>query len=83
MLFRYLEAVRDIEHGTARCIEQNESCATWEPSWDRPRLERRDLLALCGPVSNLDTIPPECVGCIRDCNWCTYNIADPENYHRR
>ena len=78
-----LEAVKDIERGTVRCIEQDESCATWEPSWDRPRLERRDLLALCGPVSNLDTIPPECVGCIRDCNWCTYNIADPENYHRR
>jgi len=39
--------------------------------------------ALCGPVSNMDTIPPECVDCIRDCNWCTYNIADPGNYHRR
>ncbi len=78
-----MEAVEDIEHGTACCIEQDESCATWEPSWDRPRMERRDLLALCGPVSNLDTTPLECVGCIRDCNWCTYNISDPENYHRR
>lgn len=49
----------------------------------RSRLERRDLPPLCGPVSNMDTIPPECVDCIRDCNWCTYNIADPGNYHRR
>ena len=29
-------------------MEQDESCATWEPSWDRPRLERRELLALGG-----------------------------------
>ena len=35
------------------------------------------------PVSDSDTIPPECVDCIRDCAWCTYNIADPETYHRR
>ena len=43
------------------------------------------MLALGGsaPVSDSDTIPPECVDCIRDCAWCTYNIADPETYHRR
>lgn len=81
-----VEAVRDIERGAAVGTEQDESCATWEPSWDRPRLERKELLALGGPVSYSDTtptVPPECVDCIRDCRWCTYNIADPEIYHRR
>ena len=79
-----LDAVRDIERGTACAVEQDESCATWEPSWDRPRLERKELLAIGGPapVSNLDT-PPECVDCLRSCDWCVYNIADPERYHRR
>ena len=80
-----VETVRDLENGTAQGTEQDERCATWEPSWDRPRLERKELLALGGsaPVSDSDTIPPECVDCIRDCAWCTYNIADPETYHRR
>lgn len=79
-----LEVVSDIERGAVHCIEQDESCATWEPSWDRPRLERKELFALCGPAQNpVDQTPPVCVGCIHDCAWCTYNIADPENYHRR
>lgn len=43
-----LQAVKDIERGGTRPIEQDERCATWEPSWDRPRLERKELLALCG-----------------------------------
>ena len=26
--------------------EQDESVATWEPSWDRPRLKRNELIQL-------------------------------------
>lgn len=34
--------------GSNRCewVEQNEYAATWEPSWDRPRLKRNELLQL-------------------------------------
>lgn len=34
--------------GSNRCewVEQNECAATWEPSWDRPRLKRNELLQL-------------------------------------
>lgn len=34
--------------GSNRCewVEQNECAATWEPSWDRPRLKRNELLRL-------------------------------------
>lgn len=43
-----VDAVQDLERGGGLWVEQDESCATWEPSWDRPRLERRELLALGG-----------------------------------
>lgn len=42
------EAVDDIENGRAEWTPQNEECATWEPSWDRPRLIRSELPALGG-----------------------------------
>lgn len=77
------QAVKDIERGETRPIGQDERCATWEPSWDRPRLERKELLAL-GGVSPVDCdTPKECRGCDRDCTWCTYNIAAPELYYKR
>lgn len=40
------EAVAAIECGRATETEQDEDCATWEPSWERPRLHRNELLQL-------------------------------------
>ena len=40
-------AVKEIENGTAPRIPQEESCATWEPSFDVPRVPRRELIQLC------------------------------------
>ena len=76
-----VEALRDIETGRVAETEQIEECSTWEPSWDRPRLERKELLALGGET------PPgssakECDGCVRDCTYCTYHISDPGMYYR-
>lgn len=39
-------AVRLIEEGKAEYRTQDEECATWEPSWDRPRLKRNDLIMI-------------------------------------
>lgn len=41
-----VEAVKLIEHGKETRTEQDERFATWEPSWDRPRLKRNELLQL-------------------------------------
>lgn len=41
-----VEAVRRIESGDCQWVEQDERFATWEPSWDRPRLKRNELVAL-------------------------------------
>lgn len=41
-----LETVDAIEHHRVTETEQDEDCATWEPSWDRPRLHRNELLQL-------------------------------------
>lgn len=40
------EAVKLIESGKDERICQDEDCATWEPSWDRPRLKRNDLIMI-------------------------------------
>lgn len=78
------ETVRGIERGALRPVEQDEECATWEPSWDRPRLLRNELLRLGnGDESEERNEPEECVGCTRECKWCTRNIADPSVYYRR
>lgn len=37
------KAVSIIERGAAEYTPQDEMCATWEPSWDRPRLQRNEL----------------------------------------
>ena len=42
------EAVRLIEGGKAEYKEQDERFATWEPSWERPRLKRNGLLQIGG-----------------------------------
>lgn len=41
-----VEAVKQIEEGTTNEYEQNERYATWEPSWERPRLKRNELIQL-------------------------------------
>ena len=40
------EAVQIIESGNAEWIKQDEQFATWEPSWNRPRLKRNELIQL-------------------------------------
>lgn len=82
------KSVRDIENGTAVREEQNPAFATWEPSWDRPRLVRNELIQIGGtsdrrPGEWPEEWPEECRGCVRDCNFCTYHIADGEKYFRR
>lgn len=44
----------EIERGTAEWKRQDEDCATWEPSWDRPRLRRNELVMLGGHDSGKD-----------------------------
>jgi len=41
-----VEAVKLIEEGKQQEVPQNEEAATWEPSWDRPRLKRNELIQL-------------------------------------
>ena len=41
-----LKAVDLIASGKCEWREQDESAATWEPSWERPRLKRNELLQL-------------------------------------
>ena len=41
-----VEAVKQIENGNTNEYEQNEIYATWEPSWDRPRLKRNELIQI-------------------------------------
>lgn len=43
-----VEAVELIEAGKAEWREQDERFATWEPSWERPRLRRNELLQIGG-----------------------------------
>lgn len=73
-------AVKKIESGDLSRTPQDERFATWEPSWDRPQLRVNELTQLCTSGAS---VPSECSGCNRDCEWCTYHIADPEKYFRR
>lgn len=41
-----LQSVKMIEAGTAPRVEQDERFATWEPSHERPRLKRNELIQL-------------------------------------
>lgn len=40
------KVAKEIEEGTYRKHAQAEENATWEPSWNRPRLKRNDLIML-------------------------------------
>lgn len=44
-----VKAVINVSHGTIIREPQDEDCATWEPSWERPPLHRPDLIQLPGP----------------------------------
>ncbi len=41
-----VEAVKQIEEGTYTETPQDEKYATWEPTWERPRLKRNELIQL-------------------------------------
>lgn len=41
-------ALADLATGLVVCVPQDERLATWEPSWERPRLHRPELPALPG-----------------------------------
>ena len=45
-VYLIVKAVELIEKGKATAIKQDERFATWEPSWDRPRLKRNDLIQI-------------------------------------
>jgi methionyl-tRNA formyltransferase len=47
-----LKVIDDVSRGTIVREPQDEECATWEPSWDRPPLHRPDLIQLPGPDSD-------------------------------
>ncbi|MFL6864138.1 MAG: formyltransferase family protein [Allosphingosinicella sp.] len=38
-----VRALADLDRGIIVRVQQDEACATWEPSWDRPPVERPDL----------------------------------------
>ena len=42
------DAVKVIEKGMANWEKQDERFATWEPSWERPRLPRNELILIGG-----------------------------------
>lgn len=64
-----VKAVDDISKGKAVYEDQDEDVATWEPSWERPRLKRNELIMLGGDAGDAE-IREECVGCVYDCRWC-------------
>lgn len=71
-----VDAVAAIGEGRATYTKQDESVATWEPSWERPRLRRNELIMLGGSVPGTRSAEGgECSGCRRDCRWCTYAIS--------
>jgi len=44
----FAKVLRDIQRGHIVAVPQDESLATWEPSWERPPLRRPDLVMI-GP----------------------------------
>ena len=73
--------IYNLRSNTVDWEKQDERFATWEPSWDRPRLKRNELVMLGGGAATRTANP--CKGCERECKWCTYYIADPEVYGRQ
>ncbi len=60
-LHLYAQVLDDLDAGRIIAIPQDETCATWEPSWERPPLHRPDLPQLGhGPTGYTTTTrPPE------------------------
>lgn len=50
-----VQVADDADAGRVAYVPQNEACATWEPSWERPRLYRPELLALPASASSPPT----------------------------
>lgn len=48
-----LQALGDMDQGRLVRIAQDEKCATWEPSWDRPPADRPDLPQLSAGVDTI------------------------------
>lgn len=46
-------ALRDLQDGRLVRVPQLEPCATWEPSWDRPPVERPDLPQITSGVDRI------------------------------
>lgn len=78
-----VDAVNLIEKngGVVSGTPQDERFATYEPSWERPRLKRNELPMI--GFASYDKIPDWCIGCERDCENCIPHIADPEVYYKR
>lgn len=64
-----VQAVDDIYNGRAVYKKQDEKAATWEPSWERQRLKRNELIMLGGDAGDA-VLREECAGCTYDCRWC-------------
>lgn len=44
-----VKVLSDLDRGVLVRVDQDEACATWEPSWERPPVERPDLIQLPPP----------------------------------
>lgn len=53
------EALEDLSNGVIVEVPQDEACATWEPSWDRPPLHRPDLLQIGGVSGFIHRAEPD------------------------
>lgn len=47
------KVLRDLDNGRLVSIPQDEACATWEPSWERPPVERPDLPQITAGVDRI------------------------------
>lgn len=48
-LHLFAEVLDDLKAGQVVQLAQDEACATWEPSWERPPLHRPEMLEI-GPM---------------------------------
>lgn len=78
------EAVGKVEKESGIFGEpQEEWAATWEPSWERPRLKRNELVAIGGATAAGEDQDSPCARCVLSCEFCTWNIADPAVYCKK
>lgn len=48
-----LRVLSDLDRARMVKVEQDEACATWEPSWERAPMARPDVLQLSGPIDHV------------------------------